>query len=114
MITRLATVLLALVLTSACAQAQRQAGAYGSTHTHRSQLAPAEAALCFARNAEERSSALKSEVTGTDVIVRVKNGVTYATATFQRSGAGSVGTINLNVTSSGRRNDLFDFLVEGC
>ena len=114
MITRLGTVLFILVLTSACAQAQRQSGGYGSTHMHRSQLAPEHAARCFARNAEEHSSALKSEVTGSEVIVRVKNGVTYATAAYRRAGAGSVGTVKLNVTSSGRRNDLFDSLVEGC
>ena len=98
---------------SACAQAQRQPGAYGSSHTHRSQLAPEQAARCFARNAEEHSSALVSEVNGTAVTVRVKNGVTYGTAAYRRTGAGSVGTITLNVTTSGR-NDLFTSLVQGC
>lgn len=114
MITRFAFGLIAIALASACAQAQRQSGAYGSTHTHRSQLPPEKAASCFARNAEEHSSALVSTVTGGDVTVRVKNGVTYATAAYRRSGAGSVGSVALNVTTSGRRNDLFDTLVEGC
>ena len=112
MIAKLLPALFILALANACA-AQREA-AYGSTHTNRSKLAPEEAARCFARNAEEHSSALKSEVTGTDVIVRVKNGVLYATASYRRSGAGAEGSITLNVTSSGRRNDLFDTLVEGC
>ena|SRR5687767_13322602 len=113
MIARFIPIVFILALASACA-AQRESSAYGSTHTHRSKLAPAEAARCFARNAEEHSSALKSEVTGGDVIVRVKNGVTYATASYRRSGAGAQGAITLNVTSSSRRSDLFDTLVEGC
>ena len=111
---KLITAVLVLVLASACAQAQRQSGGYGSTHTHRSQLAPGAAALCFGRNAEEHSSALRSEVTGAEVVVRVKNGVTYATAAYRPSGKGSVGTVNLYVTSSGRRVDLFATLVVGC
>jgi hypothetical protein len=98
---------------TACAQPQRQQAAYGSSHTHRSQLPPEQAARCFARNAEERSSALVADVNGGDVTVRVKNGVTYGTAAYRRSGAGSIGAITLNVTTSGR-NDLFDFLVNGC
>src|SRR5688500_1844043 len=93
-----------------CAGAQRQTGA-GSTHTHRSQLPPDKAARCFAHNAEEHSSALVSEVNstseGANVIVRVKNGVTYATATYRRAGSGSVGAIQLMVVSSGRRSDLY-------
>ena len=48
------------------------------------------------------------------VIVRVKNGVTYATAGFERAGSGSNATIVLNVTTSGRQNDLLDALTEGC
>jgi len=108
-----------LSIVAGCAQAQRQGGAYGSTHTHRSQLSPEKAARCFARNAEEHSSALASEVvTGGDgrtaVTVRVKNGVTYATGDFRRAGAGSTGTITLMVVSSGRRSDLLDALTEGC
>lgn len=111
--TRVACLLLALAVCG-CAQAQRQSGAYGSTHTHRSHLPPEKAASCFGRNAEEHSSALVSAVSGGDVTVRVKNGVTYATAAYRRAGAGSMGSITLNVTTSGRRSDLFDALVEGC
>jgi hypothetical protein len=107
-----------LVVLAGCAQAQRQSGAYGSTHTFRSQQPPERAARCFARNAEEHSSALMAEVTpGSDiarVVVRVKNGVTYATADFRRSAAGSTGSITLMVVSSGRRSDLLDSLTEGC
>ena len=112
-----AAVITGLVL-AGCASAQRQSAVYGSTHTHRSQLSHEKAARCFARNAEERSSALASEVTPagdtTNVIVRVKNGVTYATADYRRSGSGSIGSIQLMVTTSRRDNELYDFLVEGC
>jgi hypothetical protein len=108
---------IASVLTG-CAHAQRQAGTGGAQHTHRSQQPPEKAARCFARNAEEHSSALMSEVTLHDnraeVVVRVKNGVTYAMADFRRSGAGSAGTIVLMVITSGRRSDLLDSLTKGC
>lgn len=114
MMIRFAFGVIAIALASACAQAQRQSGAHGSTHTHRSPLPPEKAASCFGRNAEEHSSALVSAVSGGDVTVRVKNGVTYATAAYRRAGAGSVGSITLNVSTSGRRSDLFDALVEGC
>ena len=55
---------------------------------------PEKAARCFAHNAEEHSSALVSEVRidrdGTAaVVVRVKNGITYATADIRRSGQAS-------------------------
>src|SRR4051812_8266413 len=97
-----------LIVLAGCAQAQRQSRPYGSTHTLRSQQPPERAARCFARNAEEHSSALIAEVTpGNDtakVVVRVKNGVTYATADFRRAGAGSTGSITLMVVSSGRRS----------
>ena len=107
-----------LIALAGCAQPQRQGGSYGSTHTFHSQQAPERAARCFAHNAEEHSSALAAEVTpgndGARVLVRVKNGVTYATADFRRSGAGSVGSITLMVVSSGRPSDLVDALTEGC
>jgi hypothetical protein len=111
--------LLFVSIIAGCAQPARQGGAYGSTHTHRSALPPEQAARCFARNAEEHSSALVAEVsTGSDgradVTVRVKNGVTYATAEFRRSGAGSTGAIALMVVSSGGRSDLIQSLTEGC
>jgi len=85
----------------------------------RFQLPPEQAARCFGRNAEDHSSALASEVAvqrdgGAETIVRVKNGVTYATAQFRRAGSGSTGEIQLNVTTTGRRGDLVDALVKGC
>ena len=114
--TAYAAVLLALV---GCAQAQRPQAEYGSRHTHRFQQPPLQAAQCFARNAQEHSSALIAEVNatrqgGAQVIVRVKNGVTYATADLWPSGSVSTGTITLMVRTSGRRNDLLEALVEGC
>lgn len=105
-------------LLAGCAQGNRASGQYGSTHTHRFSLPPAQAARCFARNAEEHSSALVAEVnardSGAEVIVRVKNGVTYAIANFRRSNSGASGTITLMVRSSGGNYDLFGALVEGC
>jgi hypothetical protein len=107
-----------LAIVTACAAPGRQPASYGSRHTHRFEQPPEKAAACFARNAEEHSSALVSEVRAgqayVQVIVRVKNGVTYATADFQRAGSGAVATIALNVTTSGRSNDLVDALTEGC
>ena len=101
-----------------CAVGPRSAPELGSSHSVRFQQPPHDAARCFARNAEEHSSALISEVqTGRDgahVIVRVKNGVTYATADFQRVGTGSRGTIALNVRTTGGASDLLARLVEGC
>ena len=80
--------------------------------------APEAAARCFARNAEEHSSALVAEVTGgpskSDVIVRVKNGLVYALASFARAGSGSSADITLNVTTSGSMGDLLGELTEGC
>ena len=116
--TRVWAVAVAIVTTAGgCALPQR--GDAGSVHSHRFKQPPREAAQCFARNAEEHSSALKAEVNAArdgvaQTIVRVKNGVTYATADFRRSGAGSAGTITLMVITSGRRGDLLDALVEGC
>ena len=111
-----AAVLLALV---GCAQAQRPQPEYGSRHTHRFQQPPRQAAQCFARNAQEHSSALVAQVNatregGAQVVVRVKNGVPYATADLRSSGTASTGTITLMVRTSGRRNDLLEALVEGC
>ena len=108
-----------LTLVSGCAGTSREASAQGSRHTHRFQLPPEKAARCFARNAEDHSSALMSEVNmqrdgNAEVIVRVKNGVTYATADIRRAGAASTGTIILMVRTSGRRGDLLDSLVAGC
>ncbi len=99
--------------------ATRGGGDYGTTHTHRFKQAPEAAARCFARNAEEHSSALVAEVTttrdgGAHVAVNVKNGAPYATADFRRSGTASVGSIALMVRTSGRQRDLLDALVESC
>jgi hypothetical protein len=44
----------------------------------------------------------------------VKNGVTYATADFERMGNGSRASVTLNVTTSSRQSDLLDALTEGC
>ena len=110
-----------LAYLAGCGSAPRSASSFGSHHTQRLQLPPDQAAACFARNAEEHSSALVSEVRPAggiaQVIVRVKNGVLYATADFQRAGSGSVATISLNVattSTTGRHNDLLDSLIEGC
>ena len=81
-------------------------------------MPPLEAARCFARNAEEHSSALAGEARasdgGAEAIVRVKNGVTYATAQFRPAASGSTGEIQLMVTTSGRQSDLLDALFQGC
>ena len=115
--TRAAPLVLACLL-GACAQAPREPGAPGASHTYRSQQPPEQAARCFGRNAEEHSSALRSAVTARDgraeVVVSVQNGVTYASADFRPSGSGSVGRITLNVVTSGRQGDLLDALTQGC
>jgi hypothetical protein len=90
-----------------------------SRHVVRLQSPPDKAARCFARNAEEHSSALVAEVRadragGAETIVRVKNGVTYATGQFRPAGNGSTGEIELMVRTSGRQSDLLDALFEGC
>jgi hypothetical protein len=114
------TVVILVACFGACAAPAptRQGASFGSRHTVRFQQPPDQAAACFGRNAEEHSSALVAEIRpGRDsaqVIVRVKNGTLYATADFQRAGSGSTGTIALNVTTTGKRNDLLDSLVEGC
>ena len=107
-----------VVSAAGCAVSPRHPASYGSRDTHRFGQSPEQAAACFARNAEEHSSALAAEVRpGRDrarVVVRVKNGVTYAIADFERAGSGSTASIVVNVATSGRRNDLVDALVEGC
>ena len=107
---------IAIVL-SGCGATSR-GGAGGSEHTVRLQLPPDRAAACFARNAEEHSSALVAEVRQgrehAEVVVRVKNGVLYGTGDFRRAGSGSTATLTLMVMTSGRRGDLVDALVEGC
>ena len=119
-IAALAVCTLAVCTLTACSFGQAAAGrSAGSTHTVRLQQPPAQAARCFARNAEEHSSALVAEVAatrdgGAQTIVRVKNGVTYATADIRRASSGSSATITLMVMTSGSRSDLLGALVEGC
>ena len=100
---------------AACATPSRETGA--SRHTARMRLPPAEAAACFGRNAEEHSSALVAEVRlasdRANVVVRVKNGVLYATADFRRAGSRSNVTLELNVHTR-RMSELVDALLEGC
>jgi hypothetical protein len=105
-----------------CAQIPGAGGARstgGSQHQVRFKQPPEPAARCFARNAEAHSSALMSEVirrnaNSMEVIVRVKNGVTYATADIERDGAGSRARLMLNVVTSGSRSDLLHSLTQGC
>lgn len=108
-----------MILTFAgCALVREDASA--TTVRHRFIHPPQPAASCFARNAEEHSSALVSEVRQPDgrghveVIVRVKNGVTYAIVELRQMGTGSDGTITLAVFSWGGMRDLVRSLVEGC
>jgi hypothetical protein len=115
----LAAALIALALcVTACSTPSGRSAAQGSRQTVRLQQPPNEAAACFARNAEEHSSALSAEISqrgnSAEVIVRVKNGVLYGTGEFQRAGAGSTASISLMVTTTGRRSDLLDALLEGC
>ena len=106
-------------LLAACSFGQAASGgSAGSTHTVRMQQAPPQAARCFARNAEEHSSALVAEVNstrdgGAETIVKVKNGVLYASADFRRASSGSSATITLMVMTR-RRGELLEALVEGC
>lgn len=110
--------ILAMLTVAGCGLARKEAPA--TTASHRFMQPPQRAASCFARNAEEHNSALVSEVRPPDarghveVIVRVKNGVAYATVELRPVGTGSNGTIVLSVYSSGGNRDLIRSLVEGC
>ena len=101
-----------------CALVQEDKSA--DTVRHQFAQAPQRAGACFARNAEEHSSALVAEVRPPDarghveVIVRVKNGVTYATADLRPSGQRAEGTITLMVVSARGNRELVRTLVEGC
>jgi len=107
-----------LPLFAGCAVVGGDASA--ATVKHRFAKSPQGAAACFARNAEEHSSALVAEVRPPDakgrveVIVRVKNGVTYATAELRPAGQRADGTIELMVVSSSGRRELMRSLTEGC
>ena len=113
---KISTVL--LLMFAGCALVGKDVSA--STVKHRFAKSPQRAAACFAHNAEEHSSALVAEVRPPDakgrveVIVRVKNGVTYATADFRPAGPRAEGTITLMVVSSGGSRELVRSLVEGC
>ena len=114
-----ALVVAVLVLTlTGCALVADDASA--STVRHRFAQSAQKAAACFAHNAQEHSSALVSEVRPLDakgrveVIVRVKNGVTYATAEVRPAGQRAEGTIELMVISSRGRRELVRSLTEGC
>ena len=110
-----------LVLTLAlagCGPARE--GALPDTVRHSFELPPQRAAACFARNAEAHSSALIAEVRPPDarghveVIVRVKNGVPYATADLRPVGQRAEGTITLMAISSAGTDALVRSLVDGC
>ena len=111
-----AAVLLLVTVLAACAGSRPSAG---SRYDHRFVLPAERAAQCFAHNAEERSSALVAEVTRLrdgrmEVTVRVRNGVTYASATIEPSARGSIGAIRLNVESTEGTGSLMQSLVKDC
>jgi len=91
-----------------------------NTVKHRFMQPPLRAAQCFAANAEAHSSALVAEVGRPDsrgminVIVRVKNGVTYATLDLRPANAGSEGTLALMASSPRGTGEIVRSLVEGC
>jgi hypothetical protein len=108
-----------LLLTLAgCAPVQKDTS--GSTVRHLFAQSPQRAGACFARNAEAHSSALVAEVRPPDVrghvevIVRVRNGVTYATADIRPVREAAEGTIALMVISLRGREELLHALVDGC
>ena len=107
-----------LLMCAGCALVQEDKSAGAVRHVF-AQSAP-RAAECFARNAEAHSSALVAEVRPPDargnveVIVRVKNGVSYATADIRPVGQRAEGAITLMVISSRGNQELVRTLVEGC
>jgi hypothetical protein len=115
---RLTTAAVWLPLLAGCALAAQDASA--TTVRHRFVSSPQKAAACVAHNAEDHSSALVAEVRPPDarghveVIVRVRNGVTYATAELRPAGKRADGTIALMVVSSRGARELVRSLVKGC
>lgn len=109
----------ALVLALAGCGPARE-GASPDTVRHLFAQSPQRAGACFARNAEAHSSALVAEVRPPDarghveVVVRVKNGVPYATADLRPVGQRAEGTITLMAISSAGTAELVRSLVEGC
>ena len=109
-----------LLMLAGCAPV-REEDASASTVRHSFAQPPQRAGACFARNAEAHSSALVAEVRLRDargghveVIVRVKNGVTYATLDLRPVGERAEGTIVLMVTTPRGTRELVRTLVEGC
>ena len=104
---------------ASCALVQQEEKSAG-TFRHQFAQPPQRAGACLARNAEAHSSALVAEVRRPDarghveVIVRVKNGVTYATADIRPAGQQAEGTITLMVVSSRGNRELVRTLVDGC
>ena len=115
---RLVVSLVLLLMIAGCALVQEDKSA--GTVRHVFAQPPQRAAECFARNAEAHSSALVADVRPPDarghveVIVRVKNGVHYATADVRPVGQRAEGTITLTVSSSRGNQELVRTLVEGC
>ena len=109
---------LLLLMLKGCALVEEDTSA--GTLRHSFAQPPQRAGACFARNAEAHSSALVAEVRPPDarghveVIVRVKNGVTYATADLRPVGARAQGTITLMAISLRGTGELVRSLVEGC
>jgi hypothetical protein len=107
-----------LLALAGCAPTREEA--FPETVRHAFAQPAQRAAACFARNAEAHSSALVSEVRPPDtngrvsVVVRVKNGVTYATADIRPAGERAEGTITLMAISAAGTAALVRSLVEGC
>lgn len=107
-----------LLMTAGCSMVREERSS--SPIKHQFAQPPRAAAACFARNAEAHSSALVAEVKPADargnveVIVRVKNGVLYATVDLRPAGARSEGMISLMVISRRGTAELVSSLVEGC
>ena len=117
--TRVMLHLLLLPMFASCALVPQEESS-ASAVRHQFAQSPQRAGACLARNAEAHSSALVAEVRPPDarghveVIVRVKNGVTYATADLRPAGQQAEGTISLMVVSSRGSRELVRTLVEGC
>jgi hypothetical protein len=112
------TTVVVLLMTAGCTLRREEAST--NIVKHRFDKPPQAAGACFARNAEARSSALVAEVKPPDarghveVIVRVKNGVLYATVDLRPVGARAEGTITLMVISKRGTQELVSSLVESC
>ena len=107
-----------LLMLAGCAPVQQDMP--GNTFRRELALDPERAGGCFARNAQAHSSALVAAVEPPDarghvqVIVRVRNGVPYATADIRPAGKAAEATITLMAISSRGSSELVRSLVEGC